>query len=108
VSFTLRTIYLLDKFPWYPLDSRLGELQIRSESGGEEIESHEDKTQSIYFYRRHGQVEAHLTFKGRNIPFVKDVKYLGAICYRKITWRSHTDWIVTKALRTFIRIYSIL
>jgi hypothetical protein len=68
----------------------------------------EDKTQAIYFYRRRGPVEAYLTLKGRNIPFVKDVKYLGVIFDRKITWRCHTETIATKALRTFFRIYSLL
>jgi len=54
-------------------------------------------TQAICFSRRRGPVKAHLTLKGRNIPFVKDVKYLGVIFYRKITWRPHLDSTATKA-----------
>jgi hypothetical protein len=42
------------------------------------------------------------------IPFVKEVKYLGAIFDSGVTWRQHIDSIVTKTLRTFIRIYSLL
>jgi hypothetical protein len=36
VSFTLRQLYLQGKSPWYPLDRRLGGIQSRSGSGGEE------------------------------------------------------------------------
>jgi hypothetical protein len=46
--------------------------------------------------------------KGRNIPFVKEVKYLCAIFDSRVTWRQHIDYIVTKALQTLIRIYSVL
>jgi hypothetical protein len=38
---------------------------------------------------------------GRNIPFVNGVKYVGVIFDKRITWR------LAKALRTFIRIYSL-
>jgi len=72
------------------------------------IKINEDKTQAIYFSRRRGPVEAHLTLKGGKIPFVKDVKYLGVILDRKITWRCDAETIVTEALRTFIKIYSLL
>jgi hypothetical protein len=37
------------------------------------IKIHEDKAQVICFSRRRGPVEPHLTFKGRNVPFVKDL-----------------------------------
>jgi DUF2075 family protein len=33
--------------------------------------------------------------KERKISFLKDVKYLGVIFGRKITWRIHTDSITT-------------
>jgi len=49
----------------------------------------EDKTQTIYFSHRRRPVEAHLTLKGRNIPFVNSVKYLGVISDRKFTWVIH-------------------
>jgi len=51
----------------------------------------EDKTQSVCFSRSHGPVEARPTLIGRNILFVKVVKYLGVIFYRKITRRFHID-----------------
>jgi hypothetical protein len=71
------------------------------------IRINEDKTQSIYFSHRRGSVGTHLTLKGRNIPFVKEAKQLGVIFNSTVTWRQHIDLIVTKALRTFIRIYSL-
>jgi hypothetical protein len=39
----------------------------------------EAKTQAIYFSHRRAPVGTRLTLKGRNIPFVKEVKYLGVI-----------------------------
>jgi hypothetical protein len=72
------------------------------------IKINEDKTRAVYFSKRLRRVEAYLTLKGRAITFVNDVKYLGVTFDRKITWRNHIDWIITKALRTFVQIYSLL
>jgi hypothetical protein len=72
------------------------------------IKIKKDKTRAVYFSRRLRLVEAYLTLKGLNIPFVKDVRYLGVIFDRKITWRPHTDLVVTKALRTFVQIYILM
>jgi hypothetical protein len=44
---------------------------------------------------------------GRNIPFVNNVKYLGVIFDKRITWRLHIEVIEAKDFRTFIRIYSL-
>jgi hypothetical protein len=63
------------------------------------IKINEDKTRTIYFSRRLTPVRAYLILKGWNIPFVKDVEYLGVIFNRRITWRYHIDSMVTKALR---------
>jgi hypothetical protein len=71
------------------------------------IKINEDKTQAIYFSRGNGPAEFNLTLKGRNIPFVNQVKYLGVIFDRKITWRYHIEIIEAKAFRTFIRVYSL-
>jgi hypothetical protein len=60
------------------------------------------------FSHRRAPVGTHLTLKGRNIPFVKEEKYLGVIFDSRVTWRQHIDSIITKALRTFIKIYSLL
>jgi hypothetical protein len=49
-----------------------------------------------------------LHWKGRNTPFVNDVRYLSVIFDRRIAWRSYIDSIVTNALRTFVRIYSLM
>jgi len=65
------------------------------------------KTQAIYFSRGIKPVESHLTLKGRNIPFVNNVKYLGVNFDRKITWRPHIERIETKAFGTFINTYSL-
>jgi hypothetical protein len=68
------------------------------------VKTNEEKYQSIYFCHRRGPVGTHLTLKEWNIPFVKQVKYLGVIFDIRVTWRQHIDSIVTKTLRTFIRI----
>jgi len=51
-------------------------------------------------------VEIHLTLKGRNIPFVKYVKYLGVVFDKKITWRLRIEMITVMAFRKFVRVYS--
>jgi hypothetical protein len=45
-----------------------------------------------------------LTLNGRNIPFVNNIKYLGVIFDRKITWRLHIEAIEDKAFRTFLSV----
>jgi hypothetical protein len=45
--------------------------------------------------------ESLLTLNGRNIPFVNNVKYLGVIFDKRITWRLHIEMIEAKAFRTF-------
>jgi hypothetical protein len=67
----------------------------------------QDKTQAVYFSHRLRPPEVRLTLNGRNIPFVKHVKYLGIILDKGITWRLHIEMIETKAFRTIIRIYSL-
>jgi hypothetical protein len=69
------------------------------------IKINEDKTQAIYFSRKHRPVETCLGFNGRNIPFVNQVKYLGVVFDRKITWRLHIEMMEAKVFRTFIRVY---
>jgi hypothetical protein len=71
------------------------------------LKINEDKTRAAYFSKRLTRIVAYLTLKGRTITFVNDVRYLGVTFDRKITWRSHIDLIVTKALRTFVQIYSL-
>jgi hypothetical protein len=67
----------------------------------------EDKSQAVYFSYRLRPPEGHLTLKGRNIPFVNHVKYLGVIFDKRITWRLHTEMTEANAFGTFIRVYSI-
>jgi hypothetical protein len=51
--------------------------------------------------------EYFLTLNGRNIPFVNNVKYLGVIFDKRITWRLHIERIEAKAFLTFLRLYSL-
>jgi hypothetical protein len=62
------------------------------------IKISENKTQAIHFSHRHALVGTHLTLKGWNIPFVKEVKYLSVMFDSRVTWRQHIDSIITKAL----------
>jgi hypothetical protein len=71
------------------------------------IKINEDKTQAIYFSHRLRPPESLLTLNGRNIPFVNNVKYLGVIFDKKITWRPHIEMIEAKAFRAFITTYSL-
>jgi hypothetical protein len=71
------------------------------------IQINEDKTPATYFSHWNRPPDSLLTLNGRNIPFVNSVKYLGVIFDKRITWRLHIKRIKPKALRTFIRIYSL-
>jgi hypothetical protein len=72
------------------------------------IEINEDKTRVVYFSKRLRRVKAYLSLKGQNIEFVSDAKYLGVTLDRRMTWKTHIDLSVTKALRTFVQIYALL
>jgi hypothetical protein len=67
------------------------------------IKINEDKAQVVYFSHWLRPPEIHLTLNGRNIPFVKHVKYLGVI-FDKIKRRFDTEIIKAKAFRTYIRV----
>jgi hypothetical protein len=71
------------------------------------IKIDEDETRAISSSRGLRPVEARPTLNGRNIPFENQVKYLGVIFDRKITWRLHIEMIDAKAFRTFLRVYSL-
>jgi hypothetical protein len=49
-----------------------------------------------------------LTLNGWDIPFVSSIKHLGVILDKKIVHRPNIEMIETKALKTSIRIYSLL
>jgi hypothetical protein len=70
------------------------------------IKINEDKTQEIYFSHSRRPPVSRLTLNGKDIPFVNNIKYLGVIFDKKITWRLHIEMIEAKAFRTFIRVYS--
>jgi hypothetical protein len=72
------------------------------------IKINEDKTRAIYFTRRNRPPDSLLTLNGKNIPFVNNVKYLGVLLDKRMTWRLHIQMTEAKAFRTFIRIYSLL
>jgi hypothetical protein len=71
------------------------------------IKINEEKTHAIYFSHRRRSPKSRLKLHGRNIPFVNNVKYLGVIFEKRITWRLNIEMIEAKAFRTFIRIYSL-
>jgi hypothetical protein len=68
------------------------------------IKINRDKSTAIYFSHQRAPPESLLTLNGRNIPFVNNVKYLGVICDKRITWKLHVEKIEAKAFRTFIRL----
>jgi hypothetical protein len=65
----------------------------------------EEKTRAIYFSHQRRPLDSLLTLNGRNIPFVNNVKYVGVIFNKRMTWGLHIETIETKAFKTFIRIY---
>jgi hypothetical protein len=72
-----------------------------------DIKINEENTMAIYFSHQRRPPDSLLTLNGRNISFVNNVKYLGVIFDKKMTWRLHIETIKAKAFRTFIRFYSL-
>jgi hypothetical protein len=72
------------------------------------IRINEENTQAIYFSHQCTPVWAFLALKGWYIPFVKHMKYLGVIFYKKISWKLCIGTIASKDLCIFISIYPIL
>jgi hypothetical protein len=48
-----------------------------------------------------------LQLKRRDIPFVNNVTCLGVTFNRRLTRWHHVKWAVAKALRTYVRTYSL-
>jgi hypothetical protein len=61
----------------------------------------------IYFSYQRAPTKSLLTLNGRSIPFANNVKYLGVIFDKRITWRLHIERIEAKAFWTFIRLYPL-
>jgi hypothetical protein len=72
------------------------------------IKTNEDKTRAVYFSTRLRRGEVCPTLKGQIIEFVNNVKYLGVTLDKRMTWKAHIDWSVTKALQTLGQIYPLL
>jgi hypothetical protein len=72
------------------------------------IKRNEDKTRAVYFSIRLRRGEACLNLKGQIIEFVNIVKYLGVTVDKRMTWKAHIDWSITKALQTLGQIYPLL
>jgi hypothetical protein len=66
------------------------------------IEVNEDKTLALYFSHQIRPSESLPTWKGRNIPFVNSVKYLGVIFDKKIIWNLHIETVQTKAFKILV------
>jgi hypothetical protein len=72
------------------------------------VKINEGKTEAIYFSRRLRVPEDMLQLNGWDIiPFVNNVTYLGITFDRRMTWRLHIERTLTKALRTYLRTYSL-
>jgi hypothetical protein len=67
------------------------------------IKNNEGKTQVIYFSTRIRVPENVLQLNGRDLTFVKNVKYLDVIFDRRMTRRFHIIGSAAKALGTYIR-----
>lgn len=71
------------------------------------IKISEGKTPATYFSRRLTVPDDVLQLKGRDIPFVNNVTYLGVIFDTRMTWRHHIKRTVAKAFCMYIRNYSL-
>jgi hypothetical protein len=66
-----------------------------------------EATQASCLFRRLKVPEDVLQLNGRDIPFVNKATYLGVTLDRRMTWRHHIERTVAKALRTYLRTYSL-
>lgn len=54
-----------------------------------------DKSKAVMFTRRKVQPERPIEYKGTNIPWVSEIKHLGVMLDRKMTWNAHADYADT-------------
>jgi hypothetical protein len=71
------------------------------------IEINEEKAQPIYFSRRLKSSWGRAYLIGRDVPLVNNVTYLGVTFDRRMTWRHHIEMTVAKAVRTYLKTYSL-
>ena len=55
-----------------------------------------ENSKAVMFTKRHVQPERPINYKGTDIPWVKEKKYLGVVRNRKITWRAQADHTANK------------
>jgi hypothetical protein len=72
------------------------------------ININEGKRKSIYFSRKPKVSDNVLQLKGRGVPFVNNVTYLGVTFDSRMTWIQHIEKTIAKTLSTYIRNYSLL
>jgi hypothetical protein len=70
------------------------------------IKINEGKTQAIYFSKRLIVHDDVLQLKGRDIPFVNNITYLGVTFDRRKTWRHHIERTVAKTLWSALNLHT--
>jgi hypothetical protein len=71
------------------------------------LKINERKSQTICFSRRRSFPDDILHSNRRDIPFINNVSYLVVTFDRRIAWRHHNERTIAKALRTYVRTYSL-
>lgn len=64
-----------------------------------------DKTEAIIFTKRHASLPAEIIINGNTIPWKNEVRYLGVIMDRRLTFNSHINYLIDKTHKA-IRILS--
>jgi hypothetical protein len=100
-------MYATDRSVIFPESCSAVSIQLRRGVRTGTLKSIKVKLGPSYFSHRLTPPEVRLTLNGRNIPFVNDVKYLGVIFDKRITWRLHKEMIEVKAFRIFMRLFLI-
>ena len=85
----------------------LGEVNKWSRANG--LSFNPDKSEYLQFsWQRIGNHPIDLSLNGKKIKRANKVKYLGVIITEKLQWKSHLNYVATKATRNLFKLSSIV
>ncbi|XP_075150406.1 uncharacterized protein LOC142224512 [Haematobia irritans] len=65
------------------------------------------KSRAMFFYHTNTEVELNIKVNGYGVPFVTEMRCLGVVLDRRLSFEHHVDSIFSKVMSTLRRLYSL-